>query len=250
MLELYHNHRSTCSQKVRICLAELNLTWEGRNIDLATGEHLTPDFLKINPNGVVPALMHDGRPVIESTVICEYLDEVFPDKPQLTPEDPIDRAAMRAWLRYIDEVPSMAVRVPTFNNVIISAYKDMSEREFADFADSMPLRKQFFLRMGQDGFNKFEYDSAIEQLQRTIDRMEGQLAEHGPWLVGANYSIADICVVPLFVRMEDLGMASMWENRTNVIDWFRRASARPSFDEAFYEGTRMAVPESAASPAA
>ena len=81
VLELYHNHRSTCSQKVRICLAELNLTWESRNIDLATGEHLTPEFLKINPNGVVPALLHDGRPVIESTVICEYLDEVFPDKP-------------------------------------------------------------------------------------------------------------------------------------------------------------------------
>ena len=50
--------------------------------------------------------------------------------------------------------------------------------------------------------------------------------------------------------MEDLGMTAMWENRTNVIDWYRRARARPSFDKAFYEGTRMAVPDSAASPAA
>ena len=211
---------------------------------------MTAHFLKINPNGVVPALLHDGRPIIESTVICEYLDEVFPDKPQLTPEDPIDRATMRAWLRYIDEVPSMAVRVPTFNKVIISAYQEMSEREFADFADSMPLRKQFFLRMGQDGFDAFEYNSAIEQLQRTIDRMEGQLAEQGPWLVGRSYTIADICVVPLFARMEDLGMASMWENRPNVSDWYRRASARPSFDKAFYDGTRMAIPDAAASSTA
>ena len=245
MLELFHNHRSTCSQKVRICLAELDLAWEDRHVDLATGEHLTERYLKINPNGVVPALVHDGRPVIESTVICEYLDEVFPETPQLTPDDPIERAAMRAWLRYIDEVPSMAVRVPTFNT-ILPAYQKMSSREFADFADSMPLRKHFFLRMGQDGFDAFETDAAIEQLQRTIDRMEGQLSREGPWLIGRSYTIADICVVPLFARMEDLGRAARWKNHRSVSDWYRRAAARPSFDKAFYEGTRMKTPGSAA----
>lgn len=63
MLELYHAHISTCSQKVRLCLAEKDLAWTGHPIDFATGAHLTPSYLKLNPNGVVPTLLDDGRPL-------------------------------------------------------------------------------------------------------------------------------------------------------------------------------------------
>ena len=78
LLELYHADRSTCSQKVRICLAELGLQYRSRPINLIAGEQLTPAYLAINPNGVVPALVHDDAVIIESTVICEYLCEAFP----------------------------------------------------------------------------------------------------------------------------------------------------------------------------
>jgi glutathione S-transferase len=98
-LELFHSHISTCSQKVRLCLAEKGITeWVSQPIDLSKKENLTPEYLAINPNGVVPAFRHNGRPVIESTVMCEYLDEVYPDV-QLTPADPVDRPWIRAWLR-------------------------------------------------------------------------------------------------------------------------------------------------------
>ena len=78
MLELYHAPHSTCSQKVRICLAEKGVEWVDRRLNLATREHLTPEYLAINPNGVVPTLVHDDKIIIDSSVICEYLDEVFP----------------------------------------------------------------------------------------------------------------------------------------------------------------------------
>ena len=78
MLELYNTPHSTCSQKVRICLAEKNLEWTDRHVNLATKEHLAPAYLKINPNGVVPTLIHDGAVITDSSVICEYIDEVFP----------------------------------------------------------------------------------------------------------------------------------------------------------------------------
>ena len=236
-LELYHYDRSTCSQKVRICLAELDLDWESRHVDLGTGKHLTPDYLAINPNGVVPALVHDGRPIIESTVICEYLAEVFPCSIDLSPHDPVERAAMRAWLRFFDEVPSMAVRVPTFNR-ILHFYQKMSAEEFEAFAAKMPLRKHFFLRMGQDGFDGTEYDAALDQLQGTVARMERAL-DDGPWVLGTNYSIADLCLAPLFARLQDLGMADMWAERPNVTGWYERMTARPAFRKAFYEGSRM-----------
>lgn len=239
-LELYHNDRSTCSQKVRICLAELDLDWVNRHVNLGSGEHLSSDYLTINPNGVVPALVHDGRPIIESTVICEYLAEVFPRSVDLSPHDPVERAAMRAWLRFIDEVPSMAVRVPTFNRILLHSYQKMSAKEFEAFAGKMPLRKHFILRMGQDGFDTAETGAALDQLQSTVARMERAL-EGGSWIIGEQYTIADLCLAPLFVRMQDLSMADMWAGHPNVTDWYERITARPAFRKAFYEGSRMTV---------
>ena len=56
----------------------------------------------LNPKAVVPTLVHDGAVVVESTVICEYLDEVFPDHP-IYPKSPLDRAHVRVWTKAVDE---------------------------------------------------------------------------------------------------------------------------------------------------
>ena len=84
MLELCHNNISVCAQKVRIVLAEKGLPWTNRHLSLAKGDQLTAEFKKMNPRGVVPVLVHDGNIIVESSVICTYLDEVFPNPP-LTP---------------------------------------------------------------------------------------------------------------------------------------------------------------------
>ncbi|MFM9983020.1 MAG: glutathione S-transferase family protein, partial [Burkholderiales bacterium] len=102
MLVLHHAWRSSASRRVRLCLEEKGLAYEGHVIDLAKMEHHSPEYLKINPNGVIPALIHDGRPLYESGTICEYLDEVFPEPP-LRPDNAYDRAMMRNWIRHVDE---------------------------------------------------------------------------------------------------------------------------------------------------
>ncbi|MDE0779751.1 MAG: glutathione S-transferase family protein [Alphaproteobacteria bacterium] len=238
-LKLYHHDASTCSQKVRICLAEKGVKWIGHHVDLTHGENLEADFLAINPNGVVPAFVHDGTPIIESTVMCEYVDEVWTDGAGLTPEDPKKRAEMRAWLRYIDEVPSMAVRVPTFQNLLIDRFKAMSEDEYAEFRDSNTLRRDFFMRLNRTGFSDEEYENSLLQLRATIERMEAALAQNGPWIIGVQFTIADICMAPLFQRMEDLGMSNIWDDAHHVAEWFDGVKARPSYDVAFYPGSRI-----------
>ena len=212
MLELFHAHNSTCSQKVRLCLAEKGIRdWVSRPVDIAAGENLSAEYLAINPNGVVPAFRHDGQPIIELAVMCEYLDEVFPHHPRLMPHSPVERAHMRAWLRYIDEVPSMAIRVPSFQKALISRFKTMTETEFKAFANANPLRRTFFLKMDPSGFPKQEYDSAIEQLERALRRLDEALVNK-PFVCGDDYTIADACITPIIVRLEDLDMSELLDH--------------------------------------
>ena len=95
-IELYNAPQSTCSQKVRLTLAEKGLAFKEYRLKLFAGDQLRPEYLALNPNGVVPTVVHDGTPIIDSSVIMEYLDEVFP-WPRLSPSDPKQRAEMRGW---------------------------------------------------------------------------------------------------------------------------------------------------------
>jgi glutathione S-transferase len=242
MLELYHAHISTCSQKVRLCLAEKQLAWTSHPIEFARGEHLTPTYLALNPNGVVPTLMHDGRPVIDSSVICEYLEEIAPaDGTALMPRDAHGRARVRAWLRYIEEVPTAAIRVPSFNGLFLKGWRQMSDAERAGYIAATPLRKGHYRRFGTDGFSKDQVNESTERLRQTVERIDGAIAQGSDWIAGDAISLADLCVLPTIVRMSDIGLENVWRDLPNMSNWYARMRARPSFEKAFYPGSRVSV---------
>jgi glutathione S-transferase len=238
-LELYNFPASTCSLKVRICLAEKNLDWLDHRLSPGGTDHLTPTYLKMNPNGVVPTLLHNGDPILDSSVIIEYLDEVFPEV-KLTPNDPKKRATMRWWLRYFEEKPTGAVRYPTFQKILIQNFKDMSEKEFSAAANKRPLKKDFYKRMGQNGFSEQEIQTALNDIRQTVERISSAISKNGgPWIMGNFYSLADICVVPLVDRMEDMGFEQLWEkDLPHVTEWLRSMKARPAYSQAYYKGAR------------
>ncbi|MBL8386201.1 MAG: glutathione S-transferase family protein [Burkholderiales bacterium] len=238
MLTLYNNAYSTCSQKVRLALAEKALPWEDRQLSFAANDHLTPEYLRINPNGVVPSLVHDGAVIIDSSVILEYLDEVFP-APAMMPRDAVGRAHLRAWMRYFEEVTTPAVRPPSFNQAFLRRYAALDDEAFADAVRRRPLRKRFIERMGRTGFDDRELAIAYENIAQTCARMDAALAGR-PWLCGdAMPSIADCCVAPLLDRMEDLGHAGLWQDHANVRAWLARFRARPSWAATFHPGARL-----------
>jgi len=242
MLELYHAHVSTCSQKVRLCLAEKQLARASHPIEFAHGEHLTPAYLAINPNGVVPTLVHDGRPVIDSSVICEYLEELGPaDGTALMPRDAYGRARVRAWLRYIEEVPTAAIRVPSFNGLFLKGWRRMSDAQRAGYIAATPLRKGHYRRFGTDGFSKDQVNESTERLRQTVERIDGAIAKGSDWIGGDAISLADVCVLPTIVRMSDIGLENVWRDLPNMTDWYARMGARPSFEKAFYPGSRVSV---------
>ncbi|HSV78365.1 MAG TPA: glutathione S-transferase family protein [Ramlibacter sp.] len=236
MLELYNSPISTCSQKVRMSLAEKGLDWSDRPLKFATDEHLSESYLKINPNGVVPTLVHDGHVIIDSSVINEYLEDAFPDKP-LRPSNLVALAHMRAWRQFIDEVPTPSVRYPSFNAYFTPWFRSLSDEAFQAYAARRPLRRDFYLKMGRTGFPKEEIDAALTRLQDTVERMELAL-EKTEWLANDMFTLADISIMATIVRMEDLGLDHMWASLPRVTDWYARLQARPAFAVAYYPGSR------------
>jgi glutathione S-transferase len=237
---LYNAPQSTCSQRVRFVLNAKGLPFAEQKLDLLAGDQLKPEYLKLNPNGVVPTLDHDGNIVTDSSVIIEYLDEVVPEPANFTPRDPVKRAAMRSLMRFIDEMPAAAVRVPTFNLAFLPRFAAMSEEEFIAFAESKPLRKEFMLAMGRKGFPQKEMDGAMGRLRRTYERMDESIeASGGPWLFGKDITLADVSVMPAMVRMADLNREGDWADLPRVAKWYDNIRAHAAYKPTYYPGSLL-----------
>jgi glutathione S-transferase len=104
MMILHDGWRSSASRRVRLCLAEKGLAYEGHVVDMAAMEHHSPEYLRINPLGVIPTLIHDGRPLHESGTICEYLDE------EIAPDEMTEKKHPRvaAWWTRLQARPAYA----------------------------------------------------------------------------------------------------------------------------------------------
>jgi glutathione S-transferase len=239
-LTLYGAPQSTCSQRVRFVLNAKGLPFEEKKLDLLAGDQLKPDYLRLNPNGVVPTLINGDEVVIDSSVIIEYLDEIVPEPEHFTPKPPGERARMRALMRFIDEVPAAAVRVPTYNLAFLPRFARMTEEEFIAFAESKPLRKAFMLAMGRKGFPQSEMDASIDRMRRTYQRMEDSVtASGGPFLQGQRPTLADITLMPAIVRMDDLSLASTWADRPAIGRWYEAIRAEPAFKPTYYPGSLL-----------
>jgi glutathione S-transferase len=237
--KLYNAPQSTCSQRVRFVLNAKGQPFAEEKLDLLAGDQLKPEYLALNPNGVVPTLDHDGNIVTDSAVIIEYLDEMVPQQ-RFTPRDPVKRAAMRSLMRFIDEMPAAAVRIPTFNLAFLPRFAAMSEDEFVAFAESKPLRKEFMLAMGRKGFPQKEMDGAMGRLRRSYERMDESIKDSGgPWLMGRDITLADVSVMPALVRMADLNREGDWADLPRVAKWYDNIRAHPAFNQTYYPGSLL-----------
>jgi glutathione S-transferase len=237
---LYNAPQSTCSQRVRFVLNAKKIPFEQHLLDLFSGDQLKPEYKAINPNAVVPALIHQGRTVLDSAVIIEYLDEVMPDPVCFTPVDPVEKAHMRWMMRYIDEIPAPAIRVPSYNLAFLPHFQKMSEEEFLALCESKPLRKEFLMAMGRTGFPQKDMDMATDKLQRTVVRMNEWITQSGgPWLMGKKLSLADIAVMPVIVRMADINMDDAWQDMPQIATWLSNIQTHEAFQPTYYSGSLL-----------
>ena len=226
---LHHDWDSLQSLKVRFCLAEKGLPFEGRIVAIKRFENLAPAYLALNPNGVVPTLEHGGNVIIESSIINEYLDEIGAG-PKLMPEVPAERARVRMWCRYEDDVMHPAVRPPTFQLMIKQRFAAMSRGQMSALVEShpQPQRAEAY-RNGATG--PIDYDAvlrAVADFRRILARVDAALERHA-WLAGAQFTLADVAGAVFFDRLTALRMSFLWASMPRVADWGARLMARPAW---------------------
>lgn len=239
MLELYHHGSSACAAKVRFALAEKQVAWTSRYVDILRGEQFAPEFLRINPKAVVPVLVHDGEIIPESTIICEYAEDAFPERP-LYPASPLLRARVRWWTKAVDEELHPACSAITY---VVSHRHTILRNGVGDFG-------QFLAEGGAEGrearARKWQWiqqglqaPGAADKIRLYDDylrRMEETLGE-SDWLAGDSFSMADVAMAPYLNRLAALALEGLWTGgrlpRTEA--WFERIRQRPSFHSGFIE---------------
>jgi len=234
MLALYHNHTSTCSQKVRLVLAEKSLPWESRHLDLRAGDQQRKDYLALNPRGVVPTLIHEGLVIRESNVILEYLDDAFPFPPLRAP-DPYWTAEMRLWLKKLDEgYHDIATATMSMGIAFRYQYLEQGVRKCRALIDKIPdpIRRERRRDVIFNGVDANEFFSAVGMWVRLFDEMEEALVQHA-WLAGESYGLADAAYTPYLTRLEHLQvLEDFLYGKKRVGEWYERVRHRQSYQEA------------------
>ena len=188
MLELHHNAMSTCSQKVRIALAEKRLHWHSHHLDLRAGDQIKPAYVALTPSGVVPTLVDDGIAVRESNVILEYLDDAYPDPP-LRPADAHGKASVRLWTKRLDEghhdiaTSTLSMGI-AFRHQYLEKGAEACEELIAKIPD--PVRRERRRDVILNGTEAHEFRVAVGMWERLLDDMDAALAAQN-WLAGAEY---------------------------------------------------------------
>ena len=201
-VHLFHNEHSNCSQRCRLVLETKSIEWTSHHFDLSKNEHLTPEYLEINPNGLVPALVHDGRVILESNDIISYLDNIFPD-PALLPDDRNDRWAVASLL---NEAGNAQLALKTLSH----EYLFSDRRKFTSRSDILEMKRSgasgdliSFLSDYQE--NSYSWKERLEQstvhIMNCLNTLEERLSITGYWLSGIQIGLADISWIVNYYRL-------------------------------------------------
>ena len=227
-LHLYHFWLSSCSQRVRTVLSEKGLDWTSHEVNLPEQEHATPAYQSINPNGVVPTLVHDGQVIIESIDIIDYLDIQFPTVP-LRPKNPEQSSEMQCWLAEADAAQG-SIKVLTHE--FLFKPNKMSTAQFIEFSKTHRNTELVeFMRVwcSDSGIPRSDIESALQIQLDSFDRLNTALATRD-WLVGNTFSLADIAWISN-VRRLDIMLYPL-EIHPNLNDWYLRFQKKPCYSAA------------------
>jgi len=228
-LHLFHYVLSNCSQRVRFALEEKGLGWQSHHVDLAANEHVSDDYQRLNPEGVVPTLIHDGQVVIDSNDIIAWLDDHFPEPP-LRPGDAEERARMDERITTASGAQDALKTLS--HELLFRPFRRMGDAEVALFEQTSRNRElvDFVRDYAEDGD---AWRERVARARRDMDRrlaaLEQALAGDA-WLSGSRFGLADIAWSVNTARLLQAGVAL--DAFPRLAAWHERVTARPAFQAA------------------
>jgi glutathione S-transferase len=233
---LYHAPPSFYSQIARLVLVEKGVAFKARLA--AAGppvfETYQPWYMRLNPNGTIPTLVHGEVAVPDSRAILEYVDASF-DGPSLTPSDADERAAMQRMIAALYEV---SIRELTYGSGTVSKIggrvNAMRVERLRKLAARNPDMREIYEAKQRDieGFIAGAADMTVveQQGQRMfalLDTLERELGDR-MFVAGSSYSLADVVMTVAVARMKMIGKEPL-AGRPTLAAWYERMRARPSF---------------------
>jgi glutathione S-transferase len=229
---LYHYGNSVCSEKVRLVLREKQVNdWQSQQVTLLRGEQFDPEYLKLNPKGVVPTWVDEYGVLTESTLIAEYLDDRYPE-PALKPKVPHNVARMRLYSKACDEGLHQGVGAISYAGIFIDRLRPLPEQEArSNLARVIDLeRRDRQVSVYEDGVKAPAVYRGVVAYEKIFQKISRDLADGREWLVGDQFTLADVNLAPYLARLEHMGLLDVWiAERPTVAEWFRRIQARPSY---------------------
>jgi len=226
---LYHWEPNANSGKPMLALMEKGVAFNSHYLDLLSFDQHQPEYLAVNPQGTIPAMLHGERVLTESTAIMEYVDEVF-EGPRLMPADPRDRWRVRWWMKLMDQWLGPSFSMIGWKVFVGPAVRDKDPKELRAAIERIPLpeRRVAWRKAISGQFGAEELEESRRRVALGIRMLEEELARR-PWLASDQYSLADINGFNLAYALP-----VVWPELSNdeltphILRWLRTIYARPA----------------------
>jgi glutathione S-transferase/GST-like protein len=235
---LYHWEPNANSGKPIQTLKEKGVDFVSHYIDMTKFEHHSPDYLAINPLGVIPAATHGELKLYESTAIMEYVDAAFYGPP-LRPEDPEERWRMRWWMKFMDEYFAPSVSMGAWargrSRPQMTAEED-AEMKRRIAAIPQKERQLSWTKATYGSFAPGELEESARKAAHGVRLMEANLSRHA-WMAGESFSLADINCFNTTYMLPTRPESGVNEADTpHLVEWLRRIYERPATRAAWNMG--------------
>lgn len=220
---LWHAPLSSCSQRVRLCLAETDSNFESHLLNLERGDHASEDYQRIHPKGVVPAMVEDGTLYIESIDIIRHLA-----RHSLALRDGVDDDLLpRADAAQVD------LKLLTFEFLFATTRGGTDAKAAAFQKNHQNEWLKEFYRDFAAGFDPVRVTQAVTRTRQGFEYLDTVLADGRRFLSGPNFTLADIAWLPNVHRFSLMGWP--WEQTPHLHRWFSIVSKRPSYQSALVD---------------
>ncbi len=240
MLTLYHWEPNANSGKPILAMEEKELKFESHYLDLLNFDQHAPEYLKINPMGTIPALVHDDLMLNESTAIMEYVDAAF-DGPSLRPTDPEERWRMRWWMKFLDQYYAPSASMMGWNAFIGPSVRSKDPEELKRKIEGIPLKERriAWSKAIYGSFSKEELEESARRVAFAAQLFEDNLERH-TWIAGETFSLADINAMNLvyFMPANPNGVVNP-QKTPATMEWLYRMYERPATRRAWSRGRTM-----------